>query len=101
MEVLDFFLFLGTFLFSLGIFIVITKRNLIVVLIGLELIFNAANINLIAFSQYDAQLLQGQMFALFVMIIATAEAAIALAIVIRLYQHFKSSNIDEFTILKG
>ncbi|MCG8474048.1 MAG: NADH-quinone oxidoreductase subunit NuoK [Cytophagales bacterium] len=95
---LEHFLFFGASLFCIGLAIVLTKRNAIVVLMGIELILNAANINLIAFSQYDPGL-GGQMFALFVMILAAAEVAVALAIVLNVYKYFRSSNLDEISSL--
>lgn len=93
------YLVISSILFSIGIAIVITKRNVIVVLAGIELILNAANINLVAFSTQDG-MLGGQIFALFVMIVAAAEAAVALAIVAQVYRHFKTSNLDELNKLK-
>lgn len=98
---LEHILGLGAILFCLGLLAVFTKRHAVVVLMGVELIFNAANLNLIAFNRYDPNLLQGQVFALFVMVVAAAEAALALAIVLRVYQLFRTSRIDELTSLKG
>jgi NADH:ubiquinone oxidoreductase subunit K len=94
-------LILSAFLFSIGLIIIITKRNIVVVLMGIELILNAANLNLVAFSQYDAEKLQGQTFALFVMVIAAAEAAVGLAILLLVYRHFKTANLDEISQMKG
>ena len=88
-------LLLGAVLFSLGILAVITKRHAIVVLMGIELIFNAANLNLVAFNRHQPDLMQGQVFSLFVMVIAAAEAAIALAIVLKVYQYFGTVNLDQ------
>ncbi|MCJ8164891.1 NADH-quinone oxidoreductase subunit NuoK [Pontibacter sp. E15-1] len=92
---LEHILLLSAALFSLGILAVITKRHAVLVLMGIELVFNAANLNLVAFSRYDASLMQGQMFALFVIVVAAAEAAVALAIVLRVYQYFRTANINE------
>jgi NADH:ubiquinone oxidoreductase subunit K len=92
---LEHILLLSAALFSLGLLAVITKRHAVVVLMGIELIFNAANLNLVAFSRYDPLLMQGQMFSLFVIIVAAAEAAVALAIVLRVYQHFKTANLNQ------
>ena len=92
---LEHILLLSAALFSIGVLAVITKRHAVVVLMGIELIFNAANLNLVAFSRHDPTLLQGQMFSLFVILVAAAEAAVALAIVLRVYQHFKTANINE------
>lgn len=70
------------------------------VLIGIELVLNAANINLVAFAQYDSKF-QGVMFSLFVIVVAVAESAIALAIIFKVYQYYQSSNLDEINELKG
>ncbi len=88
-------LLLGAVLFCLGILAVITKRHAIVVLMGIELIFNAANLNLVAFNRHQPDLMQGQIFSLFVMVIAAAEAAIALAIILKVYQYFGTVNLDQ------
>jgi len=88
-------LILGAILFCLGMLAVITKRHAIVVLMGIELVFNAANINLIAFNRYQPNLMAGQIFALFVMVIAAAETAVALALVLKVYQYFKTVNLDQ------
>ncbi|WP_162052774.1 NADH-quinone oxidoreductase subunit NuoK [Pontibacter pamirensis] len=92
---LEHILILSALLFSLGVLAVITKRHAVVVLMGIELIFNAANLNLVAFSRFDPLLLQGQLFSLFVMVVAAAEAAVALAIVLRVYQLFKTANLNQ------
>jgi NADH:ubiquinone oxidoreductase subunit K len=93
-------LYLGALLFSLGLMIVITKRNAIMVLLGIELMLNASNLNLIAFNQLHPGRYEGQFFALFVIIVAVCEAAVGLAIVLRTYQHFQSSIPDEVSELK-
>jgi NADH:ubiquinone oxidoreductase subunit K len=93
------YLLISSILFSIGVAIVITKRNIIVVLAGIELILNAANINLVAFSTQDG-LIKGQLFALFIIVVAAAEATVALAIVVQVYRHFKTSNLDEISKLK-
>lgn len=98
---LEYYLYIGAFLFCAGVVLVLTKRNAIVVLMGIELIFNAANINLVAFSQFDPQRLQGQVFTLFVVVIAAAEATVALAIVLKAYQYFKTIRLDDLNELKG
>lgn len=98
---LDHLLFLSAALFCVGILAVITKRHAVAVLMGIELIFNAANLNLIAFSQHDPVLGQGQVFALFVMIVAAAEAAIALAIILEVYQYFNTVNVNEVNTSRG
>ena len=98
---LEHILLLSALLFSLGVLAVITKRHAIVVLMGVELIFNAANLNLIAFSRHDPGLLQGQLFSLFVLVVVAAEAAIALAIVLKAFQFFRTANLDQIQNLKG
>lgn len=94
------FLLVGAALFSIGLAIVLLKRHAIMVLMGIELMLNAVNLNLIAFSQNDSQRLQGQLFSLFVMIVAAAEAAIALAIILQVYRHFNTVQLDELNELK-
>ncbi len=98
---LEHLLLLSAALFCIGILAIITKRHAVAVLMGIELIFNAANLNLLAFSQHDPALLQGQVFALFVMVIAAAEAAIALAIILKVYQYFNTVNVNEVNTSRG
>jgi NADH:ubiquinone oxidoreductase subunit K len=93
-------LYLGAFLFSAGLMIVITKRNAIMVLLGLELMLNASNLNLVAFNQLHQGALNGQMFALFVIVVAVSEAAVGLAIILKVYQFYKTSVPDEVSELK-
>ena len=95
------FLIVSALLFSLGLMAVLSKRNSIMVLMGVELILNSANINFIAFSRFTELSLDGQMIGLFVIIIAAAEAAVALAIVLNVYKRFKTINLDELNVLKG
>jgi NADH-quinone oxidoreductase subunit K len=94
------YLFISTILFSLGIFGIVTRKNAVMVLMGIELILNAANINFVAFARYGNFGFQGQLMALFVIILAAAEAAIALAIVLNIYKVFSSVNVDEINRLK-
>ncbi len=94
------FLMISAILFSLGLFAVITRRNAIMVLMGIELILNSANINFLAFSRYGGMNIEGQMAAIFVIILAAAEAAVALAIVLNIYKRFNTVNVDEISILK-
>ena len=94
------FLIISAILFSLGIFGVVTRRNAIMVLMGIELILNSANINFIAFARYGGMQLDGQAIAVFVIILAAAEAAIALAIVLNIYQRFNTVNVDDVSKLK-
>ncbi len=94
------FLVVGALLFSMGLFAVITRRNAIMMLMGIELILNSANINFIAFSRYAGMRLDGQAIAVFVIVLAAAEAAVALAIVLNIYQRFSTVNVDEISKLK-
>ncbi|MBI4548890.1 MAG: NADH-quinone oxidoreductase subunit NuoK [Ignavibacteriae bacterium] len=94
------YLIISAILFSLGIYGVVTRRNAIMVLMGIELILNSANINFIAFSRYGGMQLDGQAIAVFVIILAAAEAAIALAIVLNIYQRFNTVNVDDVSKLK-
>jgi len=94
------FVLTSAVLFSLGLGVVVVKRNAIVVLMGVELMLNAANLNLIAFSRYDPAL-QGQLFGLFVIIVAAAEAVVALAIVLLVYRWFQTVDLDGVDELKN
>jgi NADH-quinone oxidoreductase subunit K len=98
---LDHYLFVSASLFSLGIMGVLTRKNAVNVLMGIELILNSANLNLVAFSKFSAGNLNGQIFAIFVIVIAAAEAAVALAIVLSMYRLVKSVNLDQADTLKG
>ncbi len=97
---LNHFLALSAVLFSLGIYAVLTRKNAIQVLMGIELILNSANINFIAFAHYGNFGLTGQVISLFVIILAAAEAAIALAIVLNIYKQYSTVNVDEIDGLK-
>jgi NADH-quinone oxidoreductase subunit K len=98
---LSHFLVVSAALFSLGIMCVLTRKNAINVLMGLELILNAANLNLIAFSKFSAGNFSGQIFAVFIIVVAAAEAAVALAIVLSMYRIIRSVNLDRADTLKG
>ena len=101
MEVgLNHFLVVSTILFSFGLYGIVTRKNAIMVLMGVELILNSANINFVAFSSFGNFGMNGQLYALFVIILAAAEAAIALAIVLNIYKTFSNVNIDEINNLK-
>ena len=100
MEYLQNYLLVSAILFSLGLFAVITRRNAVAVLMGVELILNSANINFVAFSRFGGMNFSGHVFALFVIIMAAAEAAVALAIIINLYNNYHSINVDEASQLK-
>ncbi len=94
------FLVISGILFSLGIYGIVTRKNAVMVLMGIELILNAANINFVAFAKYGNFGFGGQVIALFVIILAAAEAAIALAIVLNIYKTFANVNVDEIDHLK-
>jgi NADH-quinone oxidoreductase subunit K len=97
---LNHFLLISGILFSLGVYAILTRRNAIMVLMGIELVLNAANINFLAFSRFTTGTLDGQVIAVFVIILAAAEAAIALAIVLNIFQNFNTVNVDEMNQLK-
>ncbi len=94
------FLIVSAILFTLGIYGIVTRKNAVMVLMGIELILNAANINFVAFARYGNFGLGGQVIALFIIILAAAEAAIALAIVLNIYKTFSNVNVDEIDKLK-
>jgi NADH-quinone oxidoreductase subunit K len=98
---LSHFLIISAALFSLGIMAVFTRKNAVNVLMGIELILNSANLNLVAFSRYSAGNWNGQVFAIFVIVVAAAEAAVGLAIVLSMYRILKSVNLDRADTLKG
>ena len=96
------FLLLGALLFVCGAVCMASKRNAIGILMGVELVLNGANINFVAFSYYNpAFRVEGQIFALFVIVMAAAEAAIALAIVLNFYNNHTSVDVDTAEELKG
>tara|TARA_B100001996_G_scaffold102519_1_gene76969 strand:+ start:143 stop:448 length:306 start_codon:yes stop_codon:yes gene_type:complete len=100
MDQLNSYLFIAAALFSIGLFGVMTRRNGIAVLMGVELILNAANINFVAFSRFGGMNLDGHIFALIVIVLAAAEAAVALAIVINIYNNLNTINVDEASRMK-
>ena len=93
------YLMLSAALFTLGVVGVMTRRNVIIVLMSIELMLNAVNINLIAFSD-QLQNAVGQVFAVFVIVIAAAEAAVGLGIILAFYRNKETVNIDEMTLLR-
>ena len=93
------YLVVGAILFGLGLVCTVARRNVIYVLMGIELILNAANLNLVAFSRFGGGL-DGQMFAIFSIILAAAEAAVALAIVLNVFGLFDSIRPDDPDLLK-
>jgi NADH:ubiquinone oxidoreductase subunit K len=100
---LYYYLILSAVLFSVGLAGALTRRNAILVLIGIELMLNAANLNFIAFWRYgpDPDAITGLMVVIFSIAIAAAEAAVGLAMVIAVYRHYKTVNLDKLDSLKG
>ncbi len=99
---LTYFLVLGAAIFCIGLYGALVRRNAVGILMALELMLNAVNINLVAFSRASTPgLLSGQIFAIFVIAVAAAEAAVGLAIIIALYRSRKSINADEIDLMKG
>ena len=95
------YLVIAAFLFSLGLLAVLTRRNAIAVLMGIELILNAANVNFVAFSNYVTHNLGGHVFVVFVILLAAIEAAVALAIVFAIYRHFHSVDVPDVHQMQG
>jgi NADH:ubiquinone oxidoreductase subunit K len=97
------YLLVSALLFCIGLAGALTRRNAIMVLIGIELMLNAANLNFIAFWRFSEhpETHTGLMFALFSIAVAAAEAAVGLALIITIYRHFKTANVDKVEDLKG
>jgi NADH:ubiquinone oxidoreductase subunit K len=97
------YLLVSALLFAVGLAGAVTRRNAILVLIGIELMLNAANLNFIAFWRFgpNPEALTGVMFVIFSIGIAAAEAAVGLALIIAIYRHYKTVNLDEVKNLKG
>ncbi len=94
------YLVVSAVLFCLGILALATRRNAVLMLMGIEFILNSANLNLLAFSRYQGLNLEGHVFALFVIILAAAEAAVALAIVLHVYRMNNTVDADRIASLK-
>ena len=97
------YLILSSFLFAIGMAGALTRRSAIIVLIGIELMLNAANLNFIAFWRYGEhpEKLTGVMFVIFSISIAAAEASVGLALIIAIYRHYKTTNLDQIDSMKG
>ena len=97
------YLTLSSMLFAIGLAGALTRRNLIMVLIGIELMLNAANLNFIAFWRFspNPQALTGVMFVIFSIAVAAAEAAVGLALIIAIYRHYKTTDVEKITEMKG
>jgi NADH:ubiquinone oxidoreductase subunit K len=97
------YLLVSALLFSIGLAGALTRRNAILVLVGIELMLNAANLNFIAFWRYgpNPEALTGIMFAIFAIGVAAAEAAVGLALIISIYRHYKTTNLDQIDSMRG
>ena len=96
---IEHYIFLGTMLFIIGMIGFLVRRNIITVLMSLELMFNAIGINLVGFSNYFG-IVRGQVFTMFIIAVAAAEAALGLAIIIAIFRNKPTINVDEFNIMK-
>lgn len=95
------YLLLSALLFCIGLVVVLTRKNTIVILMGIELMLNASMINLVGFSRNDPALMAGQVFALFIIVIAAASAAVGLALILNAYDRFGTVNLNEIKNLKN
>lgn len=95
------YLFISTVLFLIGIVVMIARKNIVAILLGVELILNAAAINFVAYTRFVNHNLEGHIVSLFIIVIAAAEAAVGLAIVIRFFQIRESIHIDDATQLQS
>ena len=97
------YLIVSSLLFAIGLAGALTRRNAILVLIGVELMLNAANLNFIAFWRHspNPEALRGVLFVIFSIAIAAAEAAVRLALIIAIYRHYKTTNLDQIDSMKG
>ncbi len=103
MASLGHYLLLAALLFSLGLTAVLIRRNAILILVGIELMLNAANLNLIAFWRFseNPERLDGYLFVLFTIAVAAAEAAVGLALIIAVYRHYQTTEIEKVNTLNG
>jgi NADH-quinone oxidoreductase subunit K len=98
---LEHMLLLSAVIFSCGVYTILTRRNAVSILMGVELVLNAANLNFVAFSQYTRTGgIHGNVFVIFVVLLAAAEAAVALAIIIGIYQNFGRVDVDQADQMK-
>ncbi len=98
---LEHFLALSAILFSLGVYGVLTRRNAVLILMSVELMLNAASINMVAFAAYASpELFTGMIFAIFIITVAAAEVGLALGIVLRVFRERQTANVDEASDLK-
>jgi NADH-quinone oxidoreductase subunit K len=95
------YLLISLFLFCTGLAVMIARKNLVAILLGIELVLNAAALNFVAYSKYVTNNLDGHIFSLFIIVVAAAEAAVGLAIVIRFFQIKETIHVDEATQLRN
>jgi NADH-quinone oxidoreductase subunit K len=98
---LQHFLLVSVLLFGMGVFAVVTRRNAVAILIGVELMLNAANLNFVAFARFSHNALDGQIFAMFSIVTAAATVAVALAIILNIYRNIETIDADQADTLKG
>jgi NADH:ubiquinone oxidoreductase subunit K len=99
---LEHYLVVGAILFGIGLFLTMSKRNAIGILMGIELMLNAVNLTLVTFSRFadSPRPIDGQVFAVFVITVAAAEAAVALALAVSIYRHRDTIDVDRIDLLK-
>ena len=98
---LSHYLVVAALLFSLGLFCVLTRRNAVAIMIGIELMLNAAGLNLVAFSRFGTGSLNGQVFVLFIIVLAAAEAVVGLALVFALHRRLRTIDVERADRLRG
>ena len=101
---LEHYLILSAILFSIGLYGALAKRNAVVILMCIEIMLNAVNITLVAFSRYlvpESVVLEGQIFVIFVMVVAAAEAAVGLALIVSIYRNRRTVDASEIDLMKG
>ena len=96
---LEHFLILSAILFSIGLYGVLAKRNAVVILMSVEIMLNAVNIAMVAFARYS-HLITGQVFVIFIMVVAAAEVAVGLALIIAIYRSRKTADVEKFDLMK-
>ncbi len=95
------FLVLAAILFTLGVVTVVTRRNAVAVLIGIELLLNAAGVNVMAFARYGGHVVTGSAFVLFIIVLAAAEAVVGLALILAIHRRLRSVDLEQTETLKG
>ncbi|MCU0431236.1 MAG: NADH-quinone oxidoreductase subunit NuoK [Cytophagaceae bacterium] len=94
------FFYVSAILFVTGMAMILTRKNIVLVLVGVELMLNAANLNFVAFNRLHSERMDGQIMTIFVMIVAAAEAAIALALLWQIYRHFQTADLNKVNSIK-